>query len=136
MLPSNATLEEVREFFAQDKFATQACGVRVVHVEPGRAITELVIAEKHLNAMGNVMGGALFTLADFALAIVCNLGEMPTVSVGSSIEYIKAVQGGRLTAECTTDRSGRSMGFYTIEIKDEAKVLVAKMTAICARKPA
>ena len=34
------------------------------------------------------MGGAVFTLCDFALAIACNIGENPTVSVESSIHYM------------------------------------------------
>lgn len=136
MLPHDATREEIQAFFAHDRFATEVCGVEILHAEPGHVICVLKVEDRHLNAMGNVMGGALFTLADFALAITCNLGEAPTVSVGSTIEYLKAVQGGTLTAECTTDRSGRSMGFYTIEIKDESGVLLAKMTSICARKGA
>ena len=48
--------------------------------------------------MGNVMGGAIFTLADFALAIACNIGEDPTVAVNNTIEYLNSTKGSTLIA--------------------------------------
>ena len=35
------------------------------------------------------MGGAIFTLADFALALASNIGMPPSVSVSSAIDYMK-----------------------------------------------
>ena len=64
------------------------------HARPCRAQMEL--ADVHRNAMGNVMGGAIFTLADFALAICCNIGEEPTVSVDSDISFFRATKGTKL----------------------------------------
>ena len=84
--------------------------------------------------MGNVMGGAIFTLADFALAIACNIGEGPTVAVNNTIEYLNSTKGSTLIATCDADKSGRSLGFYTIEVKDDLDTPVAKMTATCFRR--
>ena len=77
MLPDNPTLEEIEAVFANDRFATEAAGCRVVSGERGRAVCAMELADVHRNAMGNVMGGAIFTLADFALAVCCNIGEEP-----------------------------------------------------------
>ena len=82
------------------------------------------------------MGGAIFTLADYALAIACNIGEEPTVSASNTIEYMHAPKGTRLIATASTDRSGRSLGFYTVDVKDDLGTPVAKMTATCFRTPA
>ena len=90
MLSDNPTLEEIEAVFANDRFATEAAGCRVVSGERGRAVCSMELADVHRNAMGNVMGGAIFTLADFALAICCNIGEEPTVSVDSSISFFQA----------------------------------------------
>lgn len=134
MLSDDSTLEEVQTFFAQDRFASEACGCEVLEAARGHAVCAFVIGQQHLNAMGNVMGGAIFTLADFALAIACNVGEAPTVSVQSSIEYFSAAKGTRLIATADADKSGRSLGFYTVDIADELGTKVARMTATCFRR--
>ena len=134
MLDENCPIEEVREMFGNDRFATEACGCRVLEASRGHAVCAFDIAPIHLNAMGNVMGGAIFTLADFALAIACNIGEDPTVAVNNTIEYLNSTKGSTLIATCDADKSGRSLGFYTIEVKDDLDTPVAKMTATCFRR--
>ena len=111
MLSDAPTLEEIEAVFANDRFATEAAGCRVVSGEHGRAVCSMELADVHRNAMGNVMGGAIFTLADFALAICCNIGEEPTVC----------------------DKPGRHLGFYTVTVEDDLGKQIAKMTATCYR---
>ena len=134
MIPTDASLEEVRQFFSQDKFATDACGASIVRAEKGKAVCECEIKEIHRNAMGGVMGGAIFTLADFALAIASNIGEAPTVSVSNTIEFLSAAKGENLIATCTTEKSGKSLGFYTVNVTDELDTPVARMQATCFRR--
>ena len=134
MLDENCPIEEVRELFGNDRFATEACGCRVLEASRGHAVCAFDIAPIHLNAMGNVMGGAIFTLADFALAIACNMGEDPTVAVNNTIEYLNSSKGSTLIATCDADKSGRNLGFYTVEVKDDLDTLVAEMTATCFRR--
>ena len=86
-------------------------------------------------ALGNVMGGAIFTLADFAVAIASNIGEEPSACVVCSIQFMKGAKGDKLIATASTDRSGRTLGFYTIDVVDNLGTKVAKMTATCSRKP-
>lgn len=133
MLPDNPTRDEIEAVFANDRFATQAAGCRVVEGAKGHAVCEMELSPIHRNAMGNVMGGAIFTLADFALAIACNIGESPTVSVDSNISFFAATKGTRLTATAEADRSGRRLGFYTVTVADDLGKTIAKMTATCYR---
>lgn len=133
MLPDNPTLEQIEAVFADDRFATEAAGCRVVAGERGRAVAEMELSDVHCNAMGNVMGGAIFTLADFALAICCNIGEEPTVSVDSSISFFRSTKGTKLTATATCDKPGRHLGFYTVIVEDDLGKQIAKMTATCYR---
>ena len=134
MLDENCPIEEVRELFGNDRFATEACGCRVVEAAHGHAVCEFDIADIHLNAQGNIMGGAIFTLADFALAIACNIGEEPTVAVSNSIEYMSGAKGSTLVATCDVEKSGRSLGFYTVDVVDNLGTPIAKMTATCFRR--
>ena len=134
MLGSECTIEEVREMFGNDRFATEACGCRVIEAEKGRAVCTFDIKDIHLNAQGNVMGGAIFTLADFALAIASNIGESPTVSISNTIEFMNVTKGSQLIATCIADKSGRNVGFYTIDVTDDLGAPVAKMSASCFRR--
>ena len=133
MIDESCTIDEVRALFANDHYATEACGCRVVEAARGHAVCEFDIQDIHRNAQGGVMGGAIFTLADFARAIACNIGEQPTGSVSNSIEFMSGAKGGRLIATCDADKSGRSLGFYTIDVRDELGTPVARMTATCFR---
>ena len=134
MIDESCPIEEVRAFFANDHFATEACGCRVLEASRGHAVCAFTIADIHLNATGNVMGGAIFTLADFALAIACNIGENPTVSVSNNIQFLSPAKGKQLIATCDADRGGHWLGYYTCDVRDELGTHVARMTATCFRK--
>ena len=134
MISESCNIDEIRDLFANDHFATEACDCRVVGASRGRAVCEFDIADTHLNAQGRVMGGAIFTLADFALAIACNIGEEPTVAVSNSIQYLNPARGSRLIATCSASKSGRNLGFYTVSVTDELGTPVATMTATCFRR--
>ena len=63
----NLTLK-AREVFANDHYATEATGATIDKVERRMAECSLTLADKHRNALGAVMGGVMFTLADLAFA--------------------------------------------------------------------
>ena len=60
-----------QEFFKKDLFAEQT-GVELLEVREGYSKARLVITENHLNAGHRTQGGAIFTLADLALAAAAN----------------------------------------------------------------
>lgn len=134
MIGEDCPIAEVREYFGNDRFATEACGCEVIEAGPGHAVCAFAVGPIHRNAQGNIMGGAIFTLADFALAIACNIGEHPTVSVSNTIEFMSAARGSRLIATCDAHKSGRSLGFYTVDVRDELNTPVARMSATCFRR--
>lgn len=131
--PDLPALEDARAFFSADRFATERCGIVVDEAAPGHAVCSFPIEAHHRNALGNVMGGAVFTLADFALAVASNFAQQPAVSVSSSIEFIGAAKGSRLTADCEADKSGRRLGFYTTRVEDDRGTLVALVQATVMR---
>ena len=135
VVTSDMSLEEIQRFFAGDKFATNA-GCTIVMAAKGHAVAEMPITADHRNGMGGVMGGAIFTLADFALAVACNVDEEPTVSVSNTIEFLSSSKGTKLIASCEADKSGRSLGYYTVDVTDDLGRKIARMTATCFRTPA
>lgn len=126
-------LAEARATFGNDRFATRCCGVHIDEARPGHAVCSFEITDHHRNALGAVMGGAVFTLADFACAVASNLRQQPAVTATSDIQYLTGARGTRLIATCDVERAGRRLAFYTTRVTDDAGTLVALVHATCAR---
>ena len=121
-------LEEARAYFAQDRFATEN-GAVITQIGDGYAVCALELTDRHRNALGNVMGGAIFTLADYAFAVASNFDQTPTVSLSSSITFLTVPKGDTLRAEATCVRAGRTTCLYQIQVTDGEGRLCAHVTA-------
>lgn len=120
-------IQPVRERFMLDRFATHG-GCTIEKIEDGYAQCSMTLTENHLNAAKTVMGGALFTLADFAFAVAANWNRPLTVSQSSSISFLGVAKGQRLTAEAQLIKDGRTVCYYTVTITDERGKIVAVAT--------
>ncbi|WP_122644089.1 PaaI family thioesterase [Luxibacter massiliensis] len=116
--------EQIIELFEKDRFATDN-GAVIDEVEEHYAKCSLRIEARHKNAMGAVMGGVYFTLADFAFAVASNWQEIGTVSLQSDIAYLGSAKGEKLTAEAVCIKNGRKTSYYRVEVKDELGHLAA-----------
>lgn len=123
------TLEEAREYFAADKFATEKTGITIDEVGENYSKCSFVITDGHLAAHGSVMGGAIFTLADFAFAVASNTKEQLTVTLGSNISFISMPSDNRLTGECRCIKNGRKACFFETSITDGTGKLIARVTS-------
>ena len=121
-------LEKAREFFRKDIFASETTGIEIEEVGLHYAKCVLNIGDKHKNAYGGVMGGAIFTLADYTFAVSSNFNAPQTVSVSSNISFTGMAKGKKLIAESALIKDGRSTCLYSIEIKDELGTKVAFVT--------
>ena len=121
-------LEEAQAFFAGDRFATEN-GAVITELGENYAVCTMAIQDHHRNALGNVMGGAVYTLADFAFAVASNFGKKPTVSTTSQITYLRAAKGDTLTARAEMIRQGRTSVYYEISVTDSTGTLIARVTA-------
>ena len=119
------TLEEAREFFGNDKYATVATGVVIDSVEPGSSVCSLKLTDNHRNALGAVMGGVFYTLCDFAFAVATNDREHSTVTVTSQISYLSVAKGDTLYATASPIKDGRRSCFYEVKVTDNLGTLVA-----------
>ena len=66
--------QAIKHHFENDRFAA-ANGMRLVELRPGFAKTSLAVEDRHLNNVGTVQGGAIFTLADFAFGAASKTGR-------------------------------------------------------------
>lgn len=116
--------EEIADLFRKDRFATDN-GAVIAEVDDHYAKCTLKLEDRHRNAMGAVMGGVYFTLADFAFAVASNWQEVGTVSLNSDIAYLGAAKGESLSAEAFCVKNGRTTSYYRIEVKDDLGNLAA-----------
>ena len=126
-------LNKLKEEYKNDRFATNA-GCVVVDANYDKVVCEMPITDGLLNAHGGVMGGAIFTLADFAFAVASNLAGIPSVAIECNIRYYGATKGTKLIATCTPDKEGKTLGHYTVEITDDLGKKISGYTAIAFHK--
>lgn len=120
-------LENIREFFKKDRFATEN-GAVIDEVGDGYSRCSLLLTDRHQNAAGAVMGGVPFMLADFAFAVACNSLKPSTVSLASNITFYGVCRGSRLIAEAHCVKEGRTTCYYTIDVTDDLGNKVAAVT--------
>lgn len=128
MEDKEAVLEEVRNRFSQDRFAT-VNGAVIDEVGEGYAKCSMALHDTHRNALGAVMGGAIFTLADFAFAVASNWNKEPVVSLTATVSFLGKAKGDKLIAEAKKIREGRSTCYYEVAVSDELGNCVAHMTS-------
>lgn len=119
------SLQEARDFFIADRFAMVTSGIEIEEVDDGYAKCSMKVDERHVNATGHVMGGAIFTLADFVFAVATNTREKVTVTTVSQISYLGTPKGDVLYGESRILKDGRRNCFYEITITDNVENLVA-----------
>lgn len=122
------------ERFSGDLYATKTTGIIIEEVDENYAKCSLSINENHMNAAGFVMGGAIFTLADFTFAVAANSINVLTVSLTSQINYINATKGPVLYAEAKCVTNKKNICFYDIIVSDSKGNLVANASTTGYRK--
>ena len=112
-------LEEARAYFANDRYATEATGIVIEEVAEHYAKCSLKLDARHLNAVGHVMGGVVYTMADLTFAVSTNFrAERPTVTNVAQVNYLNSPEGDTLFSESRLIKDGRRICFYEIRIWD------------------
>lgn len=118
-------IEQTRRFFQGDKYAVEVTGIEIDEADDCYSKCSLTLDERHRGAHGQVMGGVIFTLADFAFAVATNSSESFTATANSHINFLSSSKGKRLFAECRKIKEGRRLCFYEIEITDDLGAEIA-----------
>jgi len=123
----------LKQFLNDDKFALHA-GIELLEVNSGTAKVRMEVKPFHINGVGLVHGGALFTLADFAFAAAANSHEEVAVAINASISYLKGIKAGTLYAEAEEISNSRKISVYSIKVTDEAGQLIAMFQGMAYKK--
>lgn len=109
-------------------------GIEIIEVKVGYALLKLRITKKHLNGIGMVQSGAIFTLADYAFGVAANADGSTAVGIHASISYFKTPNGKTIYAEAMEESTNKKMCGYKVFIKDEDGSLVASFSGWGYRK--
>ncbi len=111
----------------QGTHAMVVMGMNVVEMGPGWVIGEMELEEKHMNPIGSVHGGIIFTFADsMGGTAACTRGNLVTTSNGS-INFLNAAIGAKkLIAHAKEIKAGKTLMYYDVEITTETGKLIAK----------
>ena len=123
------TIENVKN----DLFA-KLLGIEIVEVRIGYALLKLEVEEKHLNGIGMVQGGAIFTLADYAFGVAANADGSTVVGINASISYFNTPKGKTIYAEAMEENSNNKICGYKVLVKDEDGSLVASFSGLGYKK--
>ena len=112
------SLEDAKAFFVKDRFATENYMALESLADDG-AVCTMEITDRHMNAEGHLMGGAILALADFTFAAASNNAHRPSVAQQVSLNFLNASKGKKLISTAVCVKSGRTSCVYRIEIKDD-----------------
>ena len=105
-------------------------------IEPGRAVFQMAVDERHHNPMGTLHGGVYCDLADaamgYAYGSMLNENEAFT-TVELKINFLRAVRRATLTAEARVIKAGGALGYVECEVTDQDGKLVAKAACTCMK---
>ncbi len=113
-------LERAREVFSKDLYATKQSGAVIEEVGDDYSRCSMRLGSEHRNAFGGVMGGCIYTLADFAFAVASNFDkEKLTVSLVGQANFLSMSKGTVLYAEAKLIKEGRTSCLYEVMITDD-----------------
>jgi acyl-CoA thioesterase len=121
--PNEATESVNLEIYGTDE-ASEALGIKIDDVGPGRATARLTIQDHMVNGHGSAHGGFIFLLADIAFAVACNT-EVASIGRSCSIEYLAPGHvGDRLVAEAKERFRDSRNGIYDVTVRRESDGVV------------
>lgn len=109
--------QQAAAMYAAD-VASQALGIVIGDVGPGRAVATMTVTAAMVNGHGICHGGYVFLLADTAFAFACNTRGPAVVAAGADVSFLAPVRAGEVLVAEAQERAlrGRS-GLYDVSVR-------------------
>ena len=111
-------MEELKEFIEKDNYA-KYLGIEFLEATKGTAKAQMIIKDHHLNSMGIVHGGSIFSLADAVFSVASNSQGGIALAINVSISFFKALREGTIFAEAVEISLNKKLATYLINVTDE-----------------
>jgi acyl-CoA thioesterase len=117
-----------------DRFARNA-GCQITEVDAEHAVAEMTVTSDHLNGGNVCQGGALFTLADLAIAALMNFQGQLTFGISNSIMYVSSAhEGDVLRAEAVSISAHPKIPSVEVRVTNQDGRLICHVTGMGYRK--
>ena len=117
-----------------DRFARNA-GCQITEVDAEHAVVEMTVTSDHLNGGNVCQGGALFTLADLAIAALMNFQGQLTFGISNSIMYVSSAhEGDVLRAEAVSISAHPKIPSVEVRVTNQDGRLICHVTGMGYRK--
>lgn len=104
MTPEETARTAATAMWAEDR-ASQALGMQLLSVGPGRATLRMTVRQDMVNGHDIGHGGLTFTLADSAFAFACNSYNRRAVAAGAEIRFHRPTRLGDVLVATGTERT-------------------------------
>ena len=117
-----------------DRFAANA-GCQITEVDAQHAVAVMTVTNVHLNGGNVCQGGALFTLADLAIAALMNYNGQLTFGIHNSIMFVSSArEGDVLTAEAVNVSDHHKIPSVEVRVINQDGRLICHVTGMGYRK--
>ncbi len=117
-----------------DRFAANA-GCWITEVDDHHAVAVMTVTETHLNGGNVCQGGALFTLADLAIAALMNHSGQLTFGISNSLMFVSSARlGDVLRAEAVSVADHHKIPAVEVRVTNQDNRLICHVTGMGYRK--
>lgn len=131
------SVETIKDLIRKNDRLGRLMGIELVEVREGYAETRMKIGPEHLNAANVTHGGAVFTVADIALAAAANsYGNVTLLTNGNITVFHGTKEGDTLTACAEEISKSRKLAHYRVTVSNGEGEQIAVFTATVYRTSA
>ncbi|MBE6248143.1 MAG: hotdog fold thioesterase [Prevotella sp.] len=117
-----------------DRFAANN-GCQIIEVDEHHAVAVMTVTNSHLNGGNVCQGGALFTLADLAIAALMNQGGKLTFGISNQIMFVSSAhEGDVLRAEAVSISDHHKIPSVEVRVTNQENQLICHVTGMGYRK--
>jgi acyl-CoA thioesterase len=128
------SVETIKKLIQKNDRLGKLLGVELTEVREGYGEARLRIGRQHLNAADVTHGGAVFTVADIALAAAANsYGTISLLTNGSLTVFHGTKEGDTLTARAEEISKSRKLAHYRVVVSNGEEEQVAVFNATVYR---
>jgi len=107
--------------------ASRGLGMRLMSVEPGRAVWGMTVSDTLANTHGLCHGGFIFMLVDSAFATACNSYNRRAAAHHCAITFLSPARSGdRLLARAIERSRAARFGLHDITVTSEQGLVIAE----------
>ena len=126
---------DIRELLNTTDHLAASAGCKIVEVDEQHAVAEMTVTSQHLNGGHVCQGGALFTLADLAIAALMNQHGELTFGISNNVMFVaSAKEGDHLRAEACFVANHHKIPAVEVRVTNQKGIMICHVTGMGYRK--